>query len=132
VEDQISTRAIQKSYRERTGEDREVAALAASAAQDRVAAEVFVEFGRNLGVALKTVLSSFGPRTIVLGGGISRSAQLFLPAAQDAVGALAQLRVSELGDQAPLVGAGAAWFENSSARAPVTGSTLAHAETPQT
>ena len=88
VEDQISTRAIQKSYRERTGKDREVAAIAASAAQDPVAAEVFVEFGRNLGLALKTVLSSFGPRIIVLGGGISRSAQLFLPAAQEAVGDL--------------------------------------------
>ena len=131
VEDQISTRAIQKSYRERTGKDREVAAIAASAGQDPVAAEVFVEFGRNLGLALKSVLSSFGPRIIVLGGGISRSAQLFLSAAQEAVGDLAQLRVSALGDHAPLVGAGAAWFENDSAIPAVAESPIARGETPQ-
>lgn len=131
VEDQISTRAIQKSYREHTGNDREVAAIAASVAQDPVAAEVFSEFGRNLGLALKAVLSSFGPRTIVLGGGISRSAQLFLPAAQDALGDLAELRVSALGDHAPLVGAGAAWFEYASAIPPAAESKLTHAETPQ-
>ena len=82
VEDQISTRAIQKSYKARTGQDREVAAIAGVAARDPVAAEVFSEFGRNLGLALRTVLSSFGPHVMVLGGGIARSAQLFLPAAQ--------------------------------------------------
>jgi len=111
VEDQISTRAIQKSYRERTGQERDVAAIAVSATNDRVAAEVFSEFGRNLGVALRAVLACFEPRVIVLGGGIARSAPLFLPAAQGEIGGLAELRVSALGDRAPLVGAGAAWFE---------------------
>jgi glucokinase len=112
VEDQISTRAIQKSYRERTGQEREVAAIAGSAASDPVAAEVFSEFGRNLGVALRTVLNCFEPKVIVLGGGIARSAKLFLPTAQEEIGNVAELRISALGDRAPLVGAGAAWFEN--------------------
>ena len=112
VEDQISTRALQKSYRQRTGQEREVAAIAGSAASEPVAVEVFSEFGRNLGVALRTVLECFGPQVIVLGGGIARSAHLFLPAAQAEIGALVQLRVSTLGDHAPLVGAGAFWFEN--------------------
>ena len=111
VEDQISTRALQKSYRERTGQEREVVAIAGLAATESVAAEVFAEFGRNLGVALRTVLAGFGPQVIVLGGGIARSAHLFLPAAQGEVGNMAELRVSALGDHAPLVGAGAAWFE---------------------
>jgi glucokinase len=111
VEDQISTRAIQKSYRELTGQEREVAAIAASAGQDPSAAEVFSAFGRNLGVALRDVLAPFAPEAVVLGGGIARSAQLFLPAAQGEVGTSAQLRISSLGDHAPLVGAGAAWFE---------------------
>ena len=111
VEDQISTRALQKSYRERTGQEREVAAIAASAAGDPVAAEVFSGFGRDLGVALRAVLAGFGPQAIVLGGGISRSAHLFLPAAQNEIGDFAELRISALGDDAPLVGAGAAWFE---------------------
>jgi predicted NBD/HSP70 family sugar kinase len=112
VEDQISTRAIQKSYRERTGKEREVAAIASSAASEAAAAEVFREFGRNLGVALRTVLGCFQPGVIVLGGGIARSAPLFLPAAQGEIGAMAELRVTALGDRAPLVGAGAAWFES--------------------
>ena len=112
VEDQISTRAIQKSYRERTGQEREVAAIAGLAATESAAAGVFSEFGRNLGVALRTVLGCFEPRVIVLGGGIARSAPLFLPAAQGEIGELAELRISALQDRAPLVGAGAAWFES--------------------
>ena len=111
VEDQISTRAIQKSYRGRAGQDGEVAAIAASAGSDPAAGEVFGEFGRNLGVALRTVLGPFHPAVIVLGGGIARSAQLFLAAAQAEIGDMAELRISALGDRAPLVGAGAAWFE---------------------
>ncbi len=112
LEDQISTRAIRQSYHLRTGEDREVAAIAASAAQDAVAAEVFSDFGRTLGMALRTVLAAFGPQVVVLGGGISRSAHLFLAAAQAEVESpRMELRVSSLGEIAPLVGAGAAWFE---------------------
>ena len=111
VEDQISTRAIQKIHREYTGQDRDVAAIAVSAAHDPIAAEVFPEFGRNLGLALRNVLSAFGPQVVVLGGGISRSANLFLPAAQEEIGNFAELRISALGDHAPLIGAGAAWFE---------------------
>ncbi|HEY1896006.1 MAG TPA: ROK family protein [Terracidiphilus sp.] len=112
LEDQISTRAIRKSYQVRTGEDREVAAIAASAAQDAVAAEVFLDFGRTLGTALRTVLGAFGPQVIVLGGGISRSAHLFLGAAQAELDTpRVELRVSLLGESAPLVGAGAAWFQ---------------------
>ena len=111
VEDQISTRAIQKSYRELTGKELEVAAVAASADRDPIAAEVFSGFGRNLGVALRAVLGEFAPQGIVLGGGIARSAQLFLPAAQAEIGNFSRLLISALGDRAPLVGAGAAWFE---------------------
>lgn len=141
VEDQISTRAIQDSYRNRTGREREVSAIAAAALQgdggqenqeprDPIAAEVFAEFGRNLGVALRSVLAAFSPRVIVLGGGIARSAELFLSEAQGEIGNLVQLRVSVLGDQAPLVGAGAAWFENPGPLAPVAESPATHADPP--
>jgi len=111
VEDQISTRALQKSYRERTGQERDVAAIAALAPAESAAAEVFTEFGCTLGLALRTVLGCFSPQVIVVGGGIARSAPLFLPAAQAQIGDFAELRVSKLGDHAPLVGAGAAWIE---------------------
>jgi glucokinase len=115
VEDLISTRAIQRGYRERTGKDREVAAIAAGTTEgDAAAVEVFEEFGRNLGRALKTLTSAFAPEVIVLGGGISLSAHLFLPSAQRALEAQhVELRVSSLMDVAALVGAGVAWFTKS-------------------
>lgn len=113
LEDRISTRAIQAAYKQRTGQVCEVAAIAADAASnDPVAIEVFTEFGKTLGVALHSVLAAFAPQVVVLGGGISRSAQLFLSTAQSQFKDFpAALRVSKLGGDAPLFGAGAAWFD---------------------
>jgi len=111
VEDSVSTRAIRGSYERRTGQAREVAELAKTADTDPAAAQAFAEFGRHLGLALRGALAAFAPQVIVLGGGISRSSHLFLPAAQRELQALgAELRVSALLDDAPLVGAGVEWF----------------------
>jgi hypothetical protein len=42
---------------------------------------------------------------------------LFLPAAKNELqGVALELRIAELGDKAPLVGAGAAWFRSKDAR----------------
>jgi glucokinase len=114
VEDFLSTRAIRQAYRERTGQDREVSTIAAIAAEDQAAGEVFTEFGRHLGLALRSLLCEFAPDVVVLGGGISRSARLFLPAAELQLEGLGfELRVSTLGDHAPLVGAAVALFAGS-------------------
>ncbi len=115
VEDLISTRALQKSYKERTGQHREVASIAHYANGGEVTAcEVFEEFGSNLGLALLHLLSDFSPTVVVIGGGISRSANLFMPDAIRALDGLeVELRVTKLGDNAPLVGAGVAWFSKS-------------------
>jgi glucokinase len=111
VEDLISTRSIQQGYKECTGHEREVAEIAAGAAQDPAAVQVFQEFGRDLGRVLRGLLLDFAPEVVVLGGGISHAAPLFLPAAHRELRGLAlQLRISLLGDRAPLVGAGASWF----------------------
>lgn len=111
VEDLFSSKAIRASYEQLTGQQKEVAAIAKAAATEPVAAEVFAEFGRRLGRALKSLLLPFAPGVVVLGGGIARSAALFLPFAQEQLEGLnLQLRVSALGDSAPLVGAGVAWF----------------------
>jgi glucokinase len=118
IEDSVSTRAIQGNYKRRTGQSREVAELAEAVDTDPAAAEAFAEFGRHLGLALRGALASFAPQVIVLGGGISRSSHLFLPAAQREMHPLgAQLRVSALLDVAPLVGAGVEWFNRSSGAA---------------
>ena len=117
VEDQISTRALQRSYKERKGQEREVASIAHYATGgEPVSIAVFEEFGKNLGIALKKLLADFAPDVVVLGGGISRSAHLFLPAMKDElVGAKFEVRIAELGDNAPLAGAGVAWFARAGA-----------------
>jgi glucokinase len=117
VEDQISTRALQGAYKERTGQEREVASIAHYAMGGEPASiEVFQEFGTKLGIALKRLLADFAPDVVVLGGGIARSAHLFLPATKAAMkGTTFEVRITELGDNAPLAGAGVAWFEHAGA-----------------
>ncbi len=115
IEDAVSTRGIQGNYKQRTGVKREVAELARTAAVDPAAAEAFAEFGHHLGLALRGALAEFAPQVIVLGGGISRSPELFLPTARRELDGLnAELRVSALLDNAALAGAGVAWFNESS------------------
>jgi glucokinase len=117
VEDLISTRSIKQSYKNQTGREREVEEIAACAASDPTAKEVFTEFGRDLARVLKTLLNDFAPEAVVLGGGIARSADLFLPAARHELqNPGTKLCVSLLGDHAPLVGAGVAWFADSQSR----------------
>jgi predicted NBD/HSP70 family sugar kinase len=128
VEDVLSSRAIQRDYRERTGVLSDVAKIAAAAAHDPAAAAAFAAFGCHLGQLLETILAEFAPNVVVLGGGISRSAQLFLPAAESKLkDANFHLRISELKDHAPLVGAAMAWFDGSSLSA--TEASL-HGDTP--
>jgi glucokinase len=111
VEDFISSRAIRGTYERRTGKTLEVVQLAALAPEDAAAQEAFAEFGQHLGRVLETLLARFVPDVVVLGGGISRSAYLFLPATRKQFCNQAfQLRVSELRDRAALVGCGVASF----------------------
>ena len=116
VEDKISTRAIKAAYTERKGQDREVASIAHYAiGGDPDAAAVFQEFGKTLGIAIKRLLEDFAPDVVVLGGGISRSAPLFLNALDEELKETGiEVRISELGDNAPLAGAGVAWFSMAS------------------
>ncbi len=111
VEDFVSSRAIVGNYQRCTGRKSEVVDLAAAAPSDPAAQQAFTEFGQHLGVVIRTLLDAFQADVIVLGGGISRSANLFLPAVQAEIGdSTTQLRVSELKDKAALVGCGVAAF----------------------
>jgi glucokinase len=111
VEDFLSTRAIQGNYQKRIGKLSAVVDLAHSAAVDPDAAAVFADFGRHLGLALSRSVSSFAPQAVVLGGAISRSAHLFLPAAERHLqGMNLRLLPSALKDNAPLAGAAVEWF----------------------
>ncbi len=111
VEDRVSARAIAGHYESSTGKTCGVAEIAAAAAHDPAASDAFAEFGHHLGCVLHTLLAEFHPHAVVLGGGIARSPELFLPATRCQLGdAPVELRISELRDRAPLVGCGVAWF----------------------
>ncbi len=111
VEDFVSSRAIVGNFEHCTGKKREVVDLATAAESEPAAQQAFTEFGQHLGVVIRTLLEAFHADVIVLGGGISRSANLFVPAVQAEIGDSAtQLRVSELKDKAALVGCGVATF----------------------
>ncbi|HEY0760150.1 MAG TPA: ROK family protein [Acidisarcina sp.] len=111
VEDWAGTAAIQRLHLEATGEHASVRDIAAAAGEGNPAArETFARFGRDLGKLLHFATADFAPQRIVIGGGIARSAHLFLADAQGEVAELGiELRVSELSDRAPLIGAAIAW-----------------------
>jgi glucokinase len=110
VEDLISTRALKADYAARTGKDFDVKAIAEAAAADSDARQVFENLGLNLGHVIRDVIVPFQPEVVVVGGGISRSAQLFLPIAQKQIESLGvRLVTSMLLDRAQLIGAGAFW-----------------------
>ncbi len=111
VEDFLSTRAIQHSYQSRTGLSLSVAELARLAESDLAARDAFADFGKHLGRAVRQTLGIFAPTVVVLGGGISRSANLFVQVAERELQPLKiKLEISQLEDRAPLVGAAVAWF----------------------
>ena len=110
VEDLLSTRAIKREYAMRTATEEDVERIAASAGHDEHARAVFESFGVNLGRVLVDIVAPFAPDVIVLGGGISRSAHLFLPFAQNQINGISlKLVTSSLLDEAPLVGAAGFW-----------------------
>ncbi len=87
--------------------------LARAAAGDSDAREAFVEFGHHLGLTLRATLGPFSPQVVVLGGGICRASELFLPAARREVESLGfDIAITQLFDQAPLLGAAMAWFNS--------------------
>jgi glucokinase len=58
-------------------------AVGAAREGDRAALDLFARYGRWLGVGIATVVNAFEPQRIVLGGGISRAAELFFATACD-------------------------------------------------
>jgi glucokinase len=114
VEDLISTRALKADYQALTGKDAEVKAIAEAASSEDEARAVFETLGRNLGEAIRDVIAPFKPEVVVVGGGIARSSELFLPVAQKLVEDLSiRIVPSTLFDEAQLIGAAAYWRDES-------------------
>jgi glucokinase len=112
VEKFVSTLAIQENYRLRTSLAEEVQEIANQSDTNVEARMTLEQFGRELGSVLQATCSGFKPERIILGGGISRSASLFLPAAEKELSGLGMtVCVSQLGERAALVGAAVHWIK---------------------
>jgi glucokinase len=86
----------------------------AALAGDRVAVAVVATIGRNLGVALASLVNIFDPDVIVIGGGVSVAGDLLLDPAREELRARAlrpmndtPVRGAELGPDAGMIGAAA-------------------------
>ena len=125
VEDSLSSRALEGDYQARTARHQSAKAIALEATTDPDARAVFNTFGAHLGQVLKEIVAPIGPDVVVLGGGISRSSHLFLPAARNQMNGLGiRLVPSVLQDEAPLLGAAMYW-RDCAIRASPSHSTLA-------
>ncbi len=108
LEQYVSVQAI----RRRTG--KEPAELGVMAREgDKSALEFWESYGRDLGAGLASLIYILTPEAIVIGGGVSASAEFFFPAALAEIErrvlyssrAGLQLLPAELGNQAGMVGA---------------------------
>lgn len=89
---------------------------AVSAAQegDPDALALFDELGRNLGMGIASVVNAFEPEQVVIGGGLSRAAQLFIDRAREEAAARAlpslfanvSISIARAGAEAGVIGAG--------------------------
>ncbi len=85
---------------------------------DAVASREIARAGRYLGIGIANLVTLYTPEAIVLSGGVMDSAELLMPAIREVVrnnctqvpAADVALLPAALGSDAPLIGAGAAWW----------------------
>lgn len=117
AEDYVSTRWLMKAYQQQAKEPIEsVRAMSESAkAGNVVALEVFRQLGESLGEIIVNRFSPVLPERVVIGGNIARSAELFVPAAEEVIkraGFDIEILSAVLGEKAALMGAGCLWDDN--------------------
>lgn len=108
ADDYFSTRWFLKTCFEKTGKKIQgVKELAEKAQNETFAAELFREFGQNLGDFLAPWIKQFGAECLVLGGNISKSFSLFKTGMEQQLkkhGVNPAICLSELEEQAALFG----------------------------
>ena len=104
AEDYVSARAIRDAYAKESGQTADVREIAARARTgDAAAAAVMRETGRALGQLMGERKNTLGIDRVILGGQISKAADLLLPAAQEETDL--DFRVTAWLDSAALYGA---------------------------
>lgn len=107
AEDYISSRWFLKRCNEVTGRNaKDVKQLAKAAKTDADIRSIFKEFTGNLSAFLQKFIDHESPAVVVIGGGIAGASDLFLSALRNSLnGTIAQIKISELGEDASMIGA---------------------------
>ncbi len=104
ADDYFSTRWFINNYNEKSDTTISgVKELAKMAMNEKIAREIFQEFGANLGTFLAPWVKQFKANAIVIGGNISRSYKLFQKTLEDHLGKTI-IMVSEMEENAALAG----------------------------
>jgi len=81
---------------------------------EKTALKIFEEYGENLGIGLSNIINILDPEIIVIGGGISRASNFFLPATKKEIKKrvisplskkCVKIRITKLGDFSGAIGA---------------------------
>lgn len=126
AEDYLSARWLLGAYEKHTGVKLEgVIELAEKVASETVAQQIFEAFGQNLGNVLIKRYDRQKPEVIVIGGNIAKAWSAFIPSAMKAMeqaGKTFEIKPTQLGENAALVGASYLWSLNKSSESkPETG-----------
>lgn len=110
AEEYFSTRWFLKWYEQKTGRKLSgVKEMAELSDTDVSVKECFTEFGVNMAEMISNRYAPEIPRTIVIGGNIAKSADLFFPTIQQQLGPLHEVKRASLGEHAALIGGAYLW-----------------------
>src|SRR5690606_37220776 len=113
ADDYLSTRWFVKRYQEHSGKDvGGVKELIALAKTGNVIYEIFREFAHNLADFIMANIAANEIACVVIGGNISNTSPLFLPALEARIAAegfSTVVRISTLKENAALIGAASCW-----------------------
>ncbi|WP_316799957.1 ROK family protein [Pedobacter frigidisoli] len=116
AEDYLSTRWFVKRYKQLTGNEVDgVKELVAIVESDHAATRVFMEFGYNLAQFLIPVINKHKIDTVIIGGNIAQSFSAFAPELTATLKGNqidADIKISELKENAALIGAASCCDEN--------------------
>ncbi|MGQ1909167.1 ROK family protein [Marinifilum sp. RC60d5] len=108
ADDSFSTRWFIKRYKEETGlEVSGARPIAEAASTNSKAADIFTQFGRNIGEFLGPWLKKFDAQVLVIGGNVTGAYNLFGPAFEAALkaqGVSTQIHLSSLKEDAAIIG----------------------------
>lgn len=117
AEDYLSTRWFIRRYQQLSGQlVGDVKALVSLKAEP-VVQEVFGEFGGNLAEFLLPYLAQIQPEVVVIGGNIAHAYPLFSDSLHKTLASNSStvaIRIAELGETAPLIGAASCWHHQTS------------------